>query len=65
MYMASKYEDVFPLHSSVVADKIAHGSITQKEIVKTELEFLKLFDFNPNFVTAFDFIQTYNDKIER
>lgn len=27
MYMASKYEDVFPLHSKIVAEKIAHHAI--------------------------------------
>lgn len=28
MYLASKYEDVFPLHSKIISDKIAHGAIT-------------------------------------
>ena len=56
MYMASKYEDVFPLHSKVVSEKIAHGSISPKEIVAKEREFLTLFDFNTDFVTHFDFI---------
>lgn len=26
MFMASKYEDIFPLHSTVIADKISHGA---------------------------------------
>lgn len=65
MYMASKYEDVFPLHSKVVSEKIAHGSISAKEVVAREHEFLNLFDFNTDFVTHFDFLQTYNDKIEK
>lgn len=56
MYMASKYEDIFPLHSKVVSEKIAHGSISPKDIVKKEKEFLKLFNYNTDFVTAFDFI---------
>lgn len=30
MYLASKYEDILPLHSKVVADKIAHGAISAK-----------------------------------
>ena len=29
MYLASKYEDVFPLHSKMVSEKIAHKAITQ------------------------------------
>ncbi len=28
MYLASKYEDVYPLHSKIISDKIAHGAIT-------------------------------------
>lgn len=56
MYMASKYEDVFPLHSKVVSEKIAHGSISAKEVVAREREFLGLFDFNTDFVTHFDFL---------
>jgi hypothetical protein len=28
MYIASKYEDIYPLHSRIIADKIAHGAIT-------------------------------------
>ena len=28
MYIASKYEDIYPLHSKIIADKIAHGAIT-------------------------------------
>lgn len=28
MYIASKYEDIHPLHSRIIADKIAHGATT-------------------------------------
>ena len=28
MYLSSKFEDVFPLHSKIVSEKIAHGSMT-------------------------------------
>ena len=28
MYLASKYEDIFPLHSKIVSEKIAHRAIT-------------------------------------
>lgn len=33
MYLASKYEDNFPIHSKVVAEKIAHGALTQAQIL--------------------------------
>ena len=28
MYIASKFEDTFPLHSKVVSEKIAHGTMS-------------------------------------
>ena len=65
MYLASKYEDIFPLHSKIVSEKIAHKAIAAKEILKKESEFLRLFDFEVDFVTHYDFYQTYSEKLER
>jgi hypothetical protein len=45
MYLASKYEDIFPLHSKIVSDKIAHKAIPAKDILRKEQEFLWAFDF--------------------
>jgi len=28
MYLASKYEDIYPLHSKVVSEKISHGAFS-------------------------------------
>jgi len=55
MYIASKFEDVFPLNSKIVSEKIAHNTMTVKEITAREQEFLKLFDFQVDFVTSYDF----------
>jgi hypothetical protein len=55
LYMASKYEDVFPLHSKIVAEKIAHFAISAENIVKKEREILQMFDFQLDFVTHHDF----------
>jgi len=63
--MASKYEDVFPLHSKIVSEKIAHSAISPKDICKRERDFLALFDFEMDFTTHFDFHQTYCDKLEK
>ena len=65
MYLGSKYEDVFPLHSKIVSEKIAHKAIASKDILKKEAEFLSLFDFEVDFITHYDFYQTYSDKLER
>ena len=65
MYMASKMEDTYPLHSRIVSEKIAHNAISAEEIVQIERDMLVLFDFNMDFVTHYDFSQTYCDKIEK
>jgi hypothetical protein len=54
MYLASKYEDVYPLHSRVVAEKIAHNAFTRQNILKREEDFLRLFEFDFNVVTPYD-----------
>ena len=63
IYMASKFEDVFPLHSKVVSEKIAHGAMTSEDIVAKEREFLELFGYQLDVVTEFDFFETYMEKI--
>jgi hypothetical protein len=63
MYMASKFEDVFPLHARVVSEKIAHGTMTPKQIVSEEQRFLNLFGFSVNFATHYDFYETIVEQI--
>ena len=65
MYLASKYEDIYPLHSKIVADKIAHKAIPAREILKKEQEFLRAFEFEVDFVTHYDFHSTYTGLIEK
>jgi len=64
MYLASKYEDIFPLHSKIVSEKIAHKAIPAKDILLREKEFLALFEYDIDFVTHFDFYLTFKDKLE-
>jgi hypothetical protein len=45
LYMASKYEDVYSLHSKIVSEKIAHFAISAENIVKKEREILQMLDF--------------------
>lgn len=45
MYLASKYEDIYPLHSKIVSDKIAHKAFSSIDILKKETDFLNLFDY--------------------
>ena len=63
MYIASKFEDVVPLHAKVVSEKIAHGTMTPKQVAEEEKHFLKIFDYQVDFVTPFDFLETLAEKI--
>ena len=45
MYLASKFEDIYPLHSRVVAEKISHNAFSKAAILQREEDFLRLFDF--------------------
>lgn len=64
MYLASKFEDVFPLHSKIVSEKIAHGTMTPKQITTEEKKFFKLLGFSLDFVTHYDFFETYVAKMQ-
>jgi hypothetical protein len=55
MYLGSKYEDIYPLHSKVVSEKIAHKAISDKDILLKEKVFLDIFEYNIDFVTHWDF----------
>lgn len=65
MYLSSKYEDIFPLHSKIVSDKIAHKAISAREILRKEEDFLRMFDFKLDFVTHHDFYEVYDDMFLR
>jgi hypothetical protein len=57
MYMASKYEDVYPFSSFIAYERISHKAVAQKDILRMEGDFLRLFEFSLEVVTPFDFHQ--------
>jgi hypothetical protein len=63
MYLGSKYEDIYPLHSRTVAEKIAHKAFTQAQVTRKEGEILKLFEFGIDFVTPYDLYQTFTTLV--
>lgn len=46
MFIAAKYEEIYPPDSKTVANKVAHGAFTQKLILCKEQEFMVVLDFN-------------------
>jgi Cyclin, N-terminal domain len=55
MYLASKYEDVYPFSSYIAYERISHKAVSQKEVLRMEGELLRLFEFSLELVTPFDF----------
>lgn len=45
MFIASKYEDVYPLLMKTVVQKIGHNKIPQSQILKCEQEILQTLGF--------------------
>jgi len=58
MYLGSKYEDIYPLHSRTVVEKISHSAFTKEQLFKKEEEILRLFEFSVDFVTSYDIHQS-------
>lgn len=63
MYMASKYEDIYPLKMSMVYEKIAHKKLTTKQIIETERDILKTLDYDFNCPTALEFLLMFSDEL--
>lgn len=64
MYVASKYEDVMPLSSKVVAEKIAHGCFTREQVLEMETQLLNLFDFDLHFLSMYDVLESFIGAIQ-
>jgi hypothetical protein len=54
LYLASKYEDVHPLSSEVISDKISHGAFSDTNIKTSEMIMLQTLEFNLDLVTHYD-----------
>lgn len=56
MFIAAKYEEVFPLRMSVVYEKIAHKKLTEVSIRRKEREILNALNFELTGVNPFEFL---------
>ena len=56
MFIASKYQDIYPLRLKIVKDKIAHNKLSCQEIKDKEDEITRYLDYNIGLPTMWDFI---------
>ena len=63
MFIASKYQDIYPLRLKILQNKIAHNKLTCQEIKKKEDEIMRYLDFNIGLPTMWDFINIFMEEI--
>ena len=59
IYMASKMEDIIPLHMIHIKTKIGHDKFSKEEIITMEREILKTLDWDILFITNYDTVKTF------
>ena len=59
MYIASKMEDIIPLHMVHIKTKIGHDKFSQQEIILMERDILKVLDWDILLLTNYDVIKTF------
>ena len=63
MFIASKYQDIYPLRLKIVQDKIAHNKLTCKEIKEKEDEITRYLNYCIGLPTMWDFINLFLEEI--
>ena len=59
IYMASKMEDIIPLHMIHIKTKIGHDKFSQEEIIMMERDILNILDWDILLITTYDAIKTF------
>lgn len=63
MFIASKYEDIYPLKMKVVFEKIAHKRLPIEKIKAVELDYLKTIHYKIPAPTILDFLKIYLKEV--
>ena len=56
MFIANKYEEIYPLKLATIYEKIAHKKLSIEQIKKKELEILETLNYNLNNATPYEFM---------
>jgi hypothetical protein len=63
MFLAAKYEEIYPFKMRHVYEKIGHRKLSKKKVKDQEAEICYTLDFNLSAVTSFDFAMNALAKI--
>lgn len=59
MFIASKFEDIYPLKMKTVFEKIAHKKLDISKIKSLELDIMKSIEYKIHAPTVLDFLKVY------
>lgn len=59
MFVASKFEDIYPLKMKTVYEKIAHQKIEMQTIKTLELDIMKVIQYKIHAPTVLDFLKVF------
>ena len=59
MFIASKFEDIYPLKMKTVFEKIAHKKLEIEKIKSLELDIMKSINYKIHSPTVLDFLKVY------
>lgn len=63
MFIASKFEDIYPLKMKTVYEKIAHKKLDISRIKDLELEILGSISYKIHAPTVLDFLKVYMAEV--
>jgi glycine cleavage system protein P-like pyridoxal-binding family len=59
MFIASKFEDIYPLKMKTVHEKIAHSKLEIQQIKSLELDIMKTINYKIHAPTVLDFLKVF------
>lgn len=63
MFIASKYEDIYPLKMKMVHEKIAHKKLSIEKIKSLEMDVLKSINYRIPAPTSYEFLKVYLKEV--
>ena len=63
MFIASKYEDIYPLKMKMVFEKIAHKKLPIEKIKALEMDILRAISYKIPAPTILDFLKFYMKQV--
>ena len=63
MFIASKFEDIYPLKMKTVYEKIAHKKLDISRIKELELDILSSISYKIHSPTVLDFLKVYMAEV--